>query len=184
MHVIARRKCTFGTAQFEKLPWILERREKWYQLWKSHSVDVKWIKYPSEHLWNIIDMEKPKYAETNLPQSHFSHHKPHMERAGVKTDPPLPPEWNAGDWASVWEKPVPACNYKSRNCDDIWDLFVYLHVMNMSNGADVAPQSFLISKWSDSHPHHFTSNERILSTYRLGDWVKARAFLDLSVKRK
>jgi hypothetical protein len=41
-----------------------------------------------KHLWNIIDRENPKYAETNLSQSHFFHHKPYMERAGVKTDLP------------------------------------------------------------------------------------------------
>jgi hypothetical protein len=104
-----------------------------------------------------------------------------MERAGVKTDLP---EWNAGDWASVWGMAVPACNYKSRNCDDIWDVFVYLHVMNVYDGADVPLQSFLISKWSGSHPCCFTSNETILSTHQWGDWMKARASRDVSVKRK
>jgi hypothetical protein len=64
---------------------------------------------------------------------------------------------------------VPACNYKGRNCDGIWDIFVYLHVMKVYDGADVPPQSLLISKWSASHPYRFTSNKRILSTHRLGD---------------
>jgi len=134
-----------------------------------------------KHFWNITDMEKPKYAEKNLSQSHFFHHKPNMERAGVKT---VTPEWNAGDWASVWSMAVPACNYKIWNCDDIWDIFVYLHVMRVYDGADVPPQSFLISKWSASHPYRFISNERIRSIHRLGDWMKARACLDASVKRK
>ena len=112
-----------------------------------------------KHLWNIIAMGKPKCAETNISLLHFFHHKPHMERADVKTDPP---DWNAGDLASVWSMTVPACNHKSRNYDDIRHLFVYLYVMKVYDGADVPPQLFLISKWSASHPYQFAPTKESL----------------------
>jgi hypothetical protein len=38
-----------------------------------------------ENPWNDTDREKSKYAEKNMSQCHFFHHKSHMDKPG----PPL-----------------------------------------------------------------------------------------------
>jgi hypothetical protein len=46
-----------------------------------------------EHRWNEIDRGKPKYSGKRLSQSHFVHHKSHMDRPEIE---PGPPRWEAG----------------------------------------------------------------------------------------
>jgi hypothetical protein len=48
----------------------------------------------TEQQWDEIDRGKPKYSGKNLSQSHFVHHKSHMDWAGIE---PGPPRWDAGD---------------------------------------------------------------------------------------
>jgi hypothetical protein len=52
----------------------------------------RWYEF-GKRRWNDIDRGKPKNSEKNLSQSHFVHHKAHMDWPGRELGPP---RWEAG----------------------------------------------------------------------------------------
>ena len=62
--------------------------EKHYTVW----VVDEWMS--KEQWWNDNDTKKPKYLEKNLSQSHFAHHKFHIDLPGIKPGP----SWQCDNW--------------------------------------------------------------------------------------
>jgi hypothetical protein len=76
--------------------WNDTDRGNW-STWRKHytaSVVDEWMSM--EHWWNDTDRAQPKYSDKNLSQSHYIHHKSHMDTDWLGAEPG-PPKWEAGD---------------------------------------------------------------------------------------